>query len=341
MAAHAVKLHVVNTSPALSASVVLCTYNGERWLPELWRSLLAQAHAPDEIVVRDDASTDRTFALLESLREGAQARGIRIKLARNERNLGFVGNFEAALNDAAGEIVFLCDQDDAWHPQKIALMLEQFVRRPHLLLLHSDARLVDEAGADMRCGLFEALEATRRERALIHSGRAFDALLRRNLATGATLAFRRSLLPDVAPFPREWVHDEWLAIIAAALGEVDCLEQPLIDYRQHAGNQIGARKRSFADKLARIGQARTPFLQGLEARMGILLRHFESRLASRLPPARVEAVRHKREHLRARLALPPSRLQRPLPILREIATGRYSSFSTGARAILLDLVNNE
>jgi hypothetical protein len=193
----------------------------------------------------------------------------------------------------------------------------------------------------MHCGLFEALEATRRERALIHSGRAFDALLRRNLATGATLAFRRSLLQDVTPFPPEWVHDEWLAIIAAAVGGVDCLEQPLIDYRQHGGNQIGARKRSFADKLARIGQARTPFLQGLEVRMGILLRHFEARLEARIPRGRIEAVRHKLEHLRARLALPPARWHRPLPILREIATGRYSRYSTGPRAILLDLVNNE
>lgn len=331
---------IVNTQP-LPVSIVLCTYNGERWLPPLWRSLLSQTRVPDEIVVRDDASTDQTFALLEKLCGEAQAIGIRVTLARNERNLGFVGNFEAALADAGGEIVFLCDQDDIWHSRKIALMLAQFERRPDLLLLHSDARLVDEGGGDMHCGLFEALEVTRRERRLVHSGHAFDALLRRNLATGATLAFRRSLLQAVTPFPPEWVHDEWLAIVAAALGNVDCLERSLIDYRQHGGNQIGARKRSLSDKLARIGQARTPFLQGLELRMGILLRHFETQLASRVPPAHVEAVRHKLEHLRARLALPPSRLRRPVPILREVATGRYSRYSTGPRAILLDLVNDE
>lgn len=330
----------MNTQSAMSVSVVLCTYNGERWLPELWRSLLAQARVPDQIVVRDDASGDGTFALLRKLAEEAQARGIRVVLARNERNLGFVGNFEAALADATGEVVFLCDQDDVWHPQKIALMLESFEQRPGLLLLHSDARLVDEAGHNMHCGLFEALEVTRRERALLHSGRAFDALLRRNLATGATLAFRLSLLNGVAPFPPEWVHDEWLAIIAAAMGEVDCLEQPLIDYRQHGGNQIGARKRNLADKLARIGQARTPFLEGLVQRLEILLRHFEPRSGSQIPAGCSEAVRQKLEHLRVRLALPRSRLRRPVPMAREIVTGRYSRYSTGIRAILLDLVNN-
>lgn len=325
----------------MRASVVLCTWNGERWLPELWQSLLAQTRVPDQIVVRDDASGDGTFALLGKLAEAAQARGVRVVIARNERNLGFVGNFEAALADADGDIVFLCDQDDVWHSHKIEQMLAQFGERPDLLLLHSDARLVDEAGHDMRCRLFEALEVTRHERALIHSGRAFDALLRRNLATGATMAFRSSLLKDATPFPPEWVHDEWLAIIAAAIGEVDCLEQPLIDYRQHGGNQIGARKRSLSDKLARIGQARTPFLQGLVQRLEILLRYFQPRSGSRIPSACSEAVREKLEHLRVRLALPKSRLYRPAPIVREIGTGRYARYSTGIRAILLDLINNE
>src|SRR5690348_16157180 len=88
--ARAARLRVVNTPLPMPVSVVLCTYNGERWLPELWRSLLAQTHVPDEIVVRDDASSDGTFALLENLRGAALARGVRVTLARNERNLGFV-----------------------------------------------------------------------------------------------------------------------------------------------------------------------------------------------------------------------------------------------------------
>lgn len=318
----------------MPVSVVLCTYNGERWLPELWRSLLAQTHVPDEIVVRDDASSDGTFALLENLRGAALARGVRVTLARNERNLGFVGNFEAALADATGAIVFLCDQDDIWHPQKIALMLAQFERRPGLLLLHSDARLVDEAGIDMHCGLFEALEVTRRERALIHSGRAFDALLRRNLATGATLAFRRSLLKDVAPFPPEWVHDEWLAIIAAAIGEVDCLEQPLIDYRQHGGNQIGAQWRGVGKSLERAGQPRQPYLSGLIARTQVLLARAP---AFRFREARRRALQRKLAHLRWRASMPACRPCRLPAVLLEAARGGYARYARGMRAVAYDL----
>jgi len=320
----------------MSVSVVLCTYNGERWLPELWRSLLAQTHVPDQIVARDDASSDGSFALLGKLAEEAQARGIRVVLARNERNLGFVGNFEAALADADGDIVFLCDQDDLWHPHKIELMLAQFAQRPELLLLHSDARLVDEAGGDMGCGLFEALEVTRRERALIHSGRAFEALLRRNLATGATLAFRRSLLNDVAPFPPEWVHDEWLAIIAAAVGGVDCLEQPLIDYRQHGGNQIGARKRRIDKALARAEQPRAPYLSGLIMRTQILLERAQLMVPS-FPEACSRALEYKLAHLRRRAAMPRYRACRLPAIVREAIVGGYARFARGTRALAYDL----
>lgn len=320
----------------MTTSVVLCAYNGERWLPELWRSLLAQTRAPDQIVVRDDASCDATFALLENLRDEARARNIRVVLARNERNLGFVGNFEAALADASGDIVFLCDQDDIWHPSKIALMLAEFERRPGLLLLHSDARRVDESGDDLRCGLFEALQCTRRERRSIHSGHAFDALLRRNLATGATLAFRRSLLGDVAPFPREWVHDEWLAIIAAAVGEVDCLEQPLIDYRQHGGNQIGARRRGMAGSLERANQPRGPYLAGLVARTQILLARAQAP-ASRFPEAHRQALRNKLAHLQRRATMPSCRACRLPFVFREAVRGGYARYARGARALAYDL----
>lgn len=320
----------------MRASVVLCTWNGERWLPELWQSLLAQTRLPDQIVVRDDASGDDTFALLDGLAEAAQMRGIRVVLARNIRNLGFVGNFEAALADADGDVVFLCDQDDVWHSHKIGRMLEQFGQRPELLLLHSDARLVDEAGRDMRCGLFDALEVTRRERASIRAGSAFDALLRRNLVTGATLAFRRSLLEDATPFPPQWVHDEWLAIIAAAIGEVDCLEARLIDYRQHAGNQIGAQWRGIGNSLARAERARSPYLSGLIMRTQILLQRAQA-LAPRFPEARQRELERKLEHLRRRAAMPACRACRLPAILREAVTGGYARYARGARALAYDL----
>ena len=321
----------------MKCCVVLCTCNGERFLAEQWRSLLGQTRLPDAIVARDDASGDGTWSLLQTLRADAEQRGVRVDLQRQSRNLGVVANFEAALAAADGDIVFLCDQDDVWHPDKIATVLAEFARRPTLTLLHSNARLIDADGAPLRHTLFRVLEVSRRERARLHDGRAFDALLRRNLATGATIALRRSLLADARPFPPEWVHDEWLAIVAAALGEVDCVESPLIEYRQHGGNQIGASRRDLAGKLARAGMPRQAFLSGLTRRTAALIERLRS-FGARVAPERVAAAQRKLEHLDRRLKLPASRPRRVLPVLREAAAGRYARYSMGLRAVAFDLL---
>lgn len=321
----------------MSASVVLCTYNGKRFLPALWQSLLAQTRLPDEIVVRDDASRDGTWELLPALRDAATARGIAVSLTRNPQNIGYVRNFEAALRDASGEVLFLCDQDDGWYRGKLATMLARFEQRPGLNLLHSDARLIDADGKDLRCTLFRALEATRGELDGIHNGHAFEVLLRRNLATGATLVFRRSLLADALPFPDEWVHDEWLAIVAAATGEVDCLENALLEYRQHGSNQIGAQRRTLADKLARAGQPRRAYLEALMRRSDTLSQRLRQ-LGARISAAHIDAARGKLVHLECRLRLPVSRPRRLWPVLRETMAGRYARYSMGARAIAYDLL---
>lgn len=321
----------------MSVSVVLCTYNGVRFLPQLWQSLLGQTRLPEQIAVRDDASRDGTWELLASLHDAAIARGIAVSLSRNPRNLGYVKNFEAALGESSGDILFLCDQDDVWHPDKLAAMLARFAQRPRLTLLHTDASLIDAAGNDMRGTLFRALEVTRKEIACIHHGRAFDVLLRRNLATGATLALRRALLADALPFPDEWVHDEWLAILAAAIGEVDCLETPLMDYRQHGGNQIGARRRNLADKWARAGKPRIAYLEWLTRRCDALIERLQ-RLGARVPAGDIDAARGKLAHLERRLRLPVTRLRRISPVLREALAGGYARYSMGLRAVAYDLL---
>lgn len=321
----------------MSTSVVLCTYNGVCFLPALWDSLLAQTRLPDQIVVRDDASSDGTWELLASLHDAGVARGIDVSLARNPRNLGYAKNFEGALADASGDVLFLCDQDDVWHPDKLAAMLACFEQRPRLTLLHTDARLIDAAGEHLHCTLFHALEVTRKEIAGIHNGHAFNVLLRRNLATGATLALRHSLLADALPFPDEWVHDEWLAILAAAIGEVDCLETPLMDYRQHGGNQIGARRRNLADKWARAGEPRIAYLEWLTRRCDALIERLQ-RLGSRVSVGGVDAARGKLAHLECRLRLPVARPRRLWPVLREALAGRYARYSMGLRAVAYDLL---
>lgn len=321
----------------LSTTVVLCTCNGARFLDAQWDSLLAQSPLPDEIVVRDDASSDATTKMLEYLRQRAEDRGVRVRLVRNPDNLGFVTNFEAALADARGDVLLLCDQDDVWHADKLATLVAEFERRPELLLLCSDARRIDEAGVDLRRSLFDVLRVSHTELRRMHVGQGFGVLLRRSLATGATIALRRSLLDVALPFPDGWVHDEWLAIVAAACGGFDCLERPLIDYRQHASNQIGMPDRNLLDKWRDLRRPRAAMI-GHRIRRGEALQQWLQGMGRRVNAACVDQVVQQLKHLRARGELrgrPWSRMGR---VMNETFNGHYRRYSAGWHTAVRDLV---
>ena len=113
-------------------------------------------------------------------------------------------------------------------------------------MLATDARLIDANGDPLGLTAFSALRLGAGECAALHQGRGFEILLRRSLVTGATAALRRSALLTALPVGRGWIHDEWLAVVLASIGRVDIVEQPLIDYRQHANNQVGMRRRGMS-----------------------------------------------------------------------------------------------
>lgn len=317
-------------------SIVLCTWNGERYLPPQLDSLLAQTRRPDQVVVNDDASADGTWALLEAFAARARAMDIAVDLQRNPANLGYVRNFADGLGRATGDLLFLCDQDDVWHPEKLERMEAEFLRRPGLGLLHTDARLVDADGGDLGCSLFEALEMTPEEIGDEHAGRAFDVQLRRNTVTGATAALRRELLPGVLPVPEGWVHDEWLALAFSTRAQVDCLEWASIDYRQHGGNQIGIRRRTAAERLFDPRMDKREFMDRIASR----LEHFlltETGLG--LQRAQREDLAGKAAHARFRAELPRAAAKRVPAVLREARSGRYRRYASGLRSIVSDLVD--
>ncbi|MGH8216564.1 MAG: glycosyltransferase family 2 protein [Rhodanobacteraceae bacterium] len=322
---------------ALSTSIVLCTFNGARFLETQWDSLLGQSRLPDEIIVRDDASTDATPELLASLAAEAEACGIVVRCIRGERNLGYVANFETALRAASGDVLFLCDQDDLWHPGKLATQVEWFERRAGLLLLCGDARRIDADGAALQRTLFDVLRVTRGELRRIHSGDGFGVLLRRSLATGATIALRRDLLADALPIPKGWVHDEWLAIIAAARGGFDCIEEPLIDYRQHAKNQLGMHDRALAAKWRDLVKPRPAMIDRLIARDETLHERLQA-LGARVSQSSPHRTAEKLCHLRARGSLQGGIWRRAATVLRETASGRYGRYAAGWRDAMRDLL---
>ncbi len=313
-------------------SVALCTRDGAAYIGDQLRSILAQTVRPAEIVVSDDASSDDTVAQVERImaEEGGD---IVLRVMRNDPPLGVTANFERAILACRSGFVALCDQDDIWTPTRLGDALTVLEARPGISLVHSDAALIDGSGGALGSTLFEALGVGEAEVAAIHAGRALELLLRRNIVTGATLLMRRELAETAAPFPPAWLHDEWLAIVAAARGGVDVVDAPLISYRQHGANQVGAVRLSLLGKLRRMAQP------GSERSARLLER--ATQLALRAPdldPQLAAAAVDKLAHERMRSALPALRVARVAPVLRELRTGRYGRFGRGPADAVRDLV---
>ena len=320
-------------------SVALCTFNGERYVAGQVESILRQTRPVDEIVVSDDASVDGTVAVIEETlsrwRLAAGRPAARLRVIRNAASLGVTANFEQALAACTGDLIALCDQDDLWRDDKIERMAAAFERRPELLLLGSNARMVAADGSALERDLWNTIAVTDAERSGLHAGRGFEVLMRRNVITGATAMVRRELIERAAPFPSSWVHDEWLAIVAAAIGELDVVSEPLIDYRQHGGNQIGATSLTGSGRVERLRTPRSDRNRRLLERAADLAERMPQLDA---PPERQRLAEEKLEHEQARSRLPRPRIARVAPVVREWRTGRYASCGLGAQDVLRDLV---
>lgn len=313
----------------------MCTHNGARFVGEQVRSILAQSRPVFEVVVSDDASTDDTVQIIERAWNGIGAGGPTLRILRNEVALGVTRNFEQAIMATSGELVSLSDQDDSWAPNRVELLAAEFESRPTVGLLFSDARLIDENGHALPTTLFEALEISPGELRAVRGGAATSILFRRNLVTGATVMFRRSLVDQAVPIDPEWVHDEWMAVVASIVSEIDWLPDLLVDYRQHGSNEIGVSAPTLAYKIGRVFEPRGDRYTGLVSRA--------ERLKTRLDALGVTAdvtaaMGEKLEHQRRRADLPSLRIARILPVLREASTGRYARYSSqGNLDILRDL----
>lgn len=319
-------------------SVALCTRNGARYLPAQVASICTQDLLPREIVLSDDDSSDDSVAVVErTLAEHGLATRIPLTVMRNRPPLGVTRNFEQAIRACRGELIALCDQDDVWHAGRLRRMVAEFERRPELLLLHSDARLVDGELKPLGQTLLQALETRPGELADIAAGRAFAALMHRNLVTGATTMLRRTLLDTALPISPLWVHDEWLATVGAAIGRIDLLAEPLMDYRQHGNNQIGAQRMTLRQKIDKaLGERGDKYVHRVRRSEALLA--FLQGLGPRVAGETLALAQGKLDHFRFRAGLPHWRPARVLPVALQAARGRYARFDRGLPAILQDLL---
>lgn len=318
----------------MKISIVLATYNGEDFLHEQLQSYAAQARLPDELVVCDDGSTDRTLEMVEAF---AAVAPFEVRLFRSAGRLGLTRNFERALSLARGDLLFISDQDDVWLPAKIAEVAASFAAHPDMDVVINDAYYGD--------------------RTLESSG---ETVLRRVLAVGApksshiagactamTSAFRDFLVP----FPADNVpqYDVYIHRWANVLRNKYLLERPLQTWRIHGANASrrnemsrpslsGPLSRYREFKEAPSEQAYTKVVREFEAMQLVL----DQRLHL-LPRGAASAARCRREFgniieahiLRARLARVNQRRKFGL-IWALLVRGHYRQFK-GAYSLAKDL----
>jgi glycosyltransferase involved in cell wall biosynthesis len=216
------------TDPLIS--IALCTYNGEKYLSEQLDTLVNQSYSHLEIVIVDDCSTDETWAILQDYAAADQ----KIRLYRNERNLGYQKNFERALGLCRGEYILISDQDDRWDLQKV-VKLQRAIGGS--LLIYHDSAFIAEEGTSLGMKMSDKLHMV--------SGNDPTPFLFFNCISGHSMMFRRDLLPHIAPFPDTGVYDHYIAFVASGRGHIGYLPECLVQHRQHGGNatDILGRKR--------------------------------------------------------------------------------------------------
>jgi glycosyltransferase involved in cell wall biosynthesis len=216
-------------------SVALCTYNGERFLRQQLTSIAQQTRLPDELIVCDDRSTDRTVSIL---REFAAAAPYPVKIYENEHNLGSAANFERAIRLCGGDLIALSDQDDIWYPIRLERSERELTVYPQAGLVFSDADVINDRDELTGPTMWQRLGfAGKRARDLL--GGEYLLLAKHRFVTGATMMFRASLRDHCLPVGEGWIHDEWIALMTAAFFDLRPIDQPLIRYRIHGSQQVG------------------------------------------------------------------------------------------------------
>ena len=223
--------------------VLLATYNGAEFLSDQIQSIQGQTISNWTLLVRDDGSEDNTRDVLETL----AAKDKRIRCIHDTREcLGAARNFGELMQVASVEgadIIFFSDQDDVWLPTKMMEQIDALGKmedsygRDTPILVYSDLEVVDR-------WLEPIHHSFMRYQGLTHEAKSpLRVLMTQNFVTGCATAINRPLLELAIPLPADVImHDWWLALCAAACGQIGYLQNSTLQYRQHGSNQIGAQR---------------------------------------------------------------------------------------------------
>ena len=326
----------------LRVSIALCTYNGEKYLREQLDSISFQTHQPYELVISDDGSSDGTLNILKLYKKNSK---FPVKIIANEKNIGFLKNFENAIRNCVGDIIVLADQDDCWLPFKIESIISTFMENPQCGYVFSNAELVDENGRSLGLDLWTAVGFDKsRFRRYVYSNQVDVMLNGGNFIYGTTMAFRAKFKTECLPietYSFSCAHDTWICLILSILGARGmAIPISLVQYRQHAKQLSGAGSLLSSSEHVKsiLKNNRIEYMVLADALQNILDRLL---LVSQKETNQLHGIKQLSEkvlHLRARSSILTARgFDKWKVVIREAMSGRYSQFSSGYKSILRDL----
>ena len=221
-------------------SVAMASYNGEKYIKEQINTILNNLNDRDELVISDDGSSDMTVEIIKNFNDK------RIKLLEGPKK-GLKKNFENAIQNTTGDIIFLSDQDDIWMENKVRKVLECFNNNNYILIQH-DAIVVDENDKV----IYESFAEHRKVKTGVIKN------LIKNSYHGCCIAFKKELKEQILPIPDNiYLHDEWIGIIAELNGKKYFLDEKLIKYRRHSQNTSSFKHLPFQEMvLNRVNYAK-------------------------------------------------------------------------------------
>lgn len=219
-------------------SIIIATYNGEKYIGQQIDSILKSSYQDFEIYICDDGSQDRTMDILRKYEENYPDK---IHVKQNENNLGVTLNFLKAICRTTSDYVMLCDQDDIWKIDKIAMTLKRMRHMESQLdkklpiAVFTDAKVVDAGLNTIEDSFFKASHLNPRKTDLPH-------LLMENKLIGCTIMINASLRRVIQGFNlpvHAKLHDGWIGLIASSIGKIGYIDETTLLYRQHGNNVVG------------------------------------------------------------------------------------------------------
>ncbi len=323
-------------------TVALCTYNGAEFLSKQLESIKQQTMPIHEMVVCDDGSSDETLAILERFSKQVS---FPVFVHRNPENLGSSKNFEQCLRLCQGDLIFLCDQDDVWMPEKVERIVNYLTEHPEHEAVFSNATMIDQAGFPTGKTSFEQIEFTADVQDKRNAGGSFRILLKGYIVTGAALAIKKQALERISPVPiitPELIHDGWIALNLSIHNKIGFIKDCLIAYREHSNQQVGLKSKPERVSLVkRFTRSREEKLKGLRKKAEIshaLLTYFEGK--PEIAQSVLPDLQARESFYRMRANLPGNRFARIIPVMQYALRGAYQLEEGGKwwRPILGDLV---